>query len=100
MSRSNKPRYGTKTKKWKDTVRRSRVHARTRSRMKKVTKNMPGKQSQSRKPPKPAKPVDFEDQYHWDGHKWQGPIIDWSTREPELSMDHVKRNMIRDLKEP
>lgn len=52
MSRSNKARYGTKTKKWKDSVGRSRSQVRSRAKWKKATKNSPKKQERSRKPPK------------------------------------------------
>jgi len=53
MSRSNKARY-TRKSIWKDTVLRSRCHARTRSRLKKVTKHSPKKTAHSRKPQKPS----------------------------------------------
>lgn len=48
MSRSNKARYGTKTKQWKDSVGRSRSQVRSRAKWKKATKNSPKKQILSR----------------------------------------------------
>lgn len=39
MSRSNKARNGTRTKRWKDTVGRSANQARSRAKWKKVKKN-------------------------------------------------------------
>lgn len=39
MSRSNKARHGTRTKKWKDSVGKSRSQARSRAKWKKVKKN-------------------------------------------------------------
>ena len=39
MSKSNKARYGTKTKKWKDSMGRSANQARSRAKWKKVKKN-------------------------------------------------------------
>jgi hypothetical protein len=72
MSRSNKARYSTRTKRrkqrtsghykggWKDSIGKSRSQVRSRSKWKKVTKKSPKKTLRSRKPQKPV-PVPFED---------------------------------------
>jgi hypothetical protein len=54
MSRSNKSRNSTRTKRWKDTVRESRTQVRSRAKWKKVTKNSPKKTGGSRVPQKPT----------------------------------------------
>jgi hypothetical protein len=54
MSDSHKARHGLNCKRWKDTTKRSRCHARTRARLKKETKHSPNKTLQSSSPQKPT----------------------------------------------
>lgn len=109
MSHSNKARHGTRTKKWKDSVGKSRSQARSRAKWKKVKKNtkrpahgsMRGKRQPKSKPPsfgiltatgiydpktKTIEPYDDDD--------------DSVLRRPELTMEDVKHNMLLDLRMP